>query len=297
MNIPSAIPSLSDSAMLIYVRVGVWSARKLDKKQTGKTIKDAGATNDAARVNKHLLANADAKLREVQRAGNAIREYVEANTLPWDDAGNRIISNDRALIVVGELENLRKAFDAAADAFIAEYPALREEAMRNLGDMADPQDYPSPAEARAKFSARFTFSPVAVSFGDERTGMSEAQVAAWQRHHESNVKQQLQTAFESAVAMMRDALEKYHARLELRGADNDKVGIFRDTMVDQLRHAVAMLKTMNIFNDPRLTQLANEVDADIACHSAATLRVPTMAVAVRQEVSDMLAKMTDLFGA
>ncbi|MCJ5690423.1 hypothetical protein LPJ08_29135, partial [Klebsiella pneumoniae] len=108
-----SIPTLSTRAMLVYVKISVWSARKLDKKQTQKTIKDAGATNDAARVNKHLLANADAKLREVQRVANQIRAYVDANTLPWDDAGNRLVSNDRALIVVGELHNLQQQFQAA----------------------------------------------------------------------------------------------------------------------------------------------------------------------------------------
>ena len=83
MNV--SIPTLADAAGLCYVRVSIWSARKLDKKQTQKSLAAANATNDGGRFNKHLLANADAKLKEVQRKGNQIRDYVEANTWTPDE--------------------------------------------------------------------------------------------------------------------------------------------------------------------------------------------------------------------
>jgi len=114
MNV--SIPTLADSAMLCYLRVAVWSARKLDKKQTAKVTEDAGATTDAARVSKHLLANADSLLKDVQRKASELRDYLDSNTLPWNDAGQRILSNDKALTFVGPFENKKKEFDELAQA-------------------------------------------------------------------------------------------------------------------------------------------------------------------------------------
>lgn len=289
------IPTLADSGMLVYTKISCWSARKLDRKQTEKTIKGAGATNDAARVNKHLLANTDSLLREVSRAGNAIRTYIENNTLPWDDAGNRFVSNEKALTMVGDLKALEDLFNEAVDAFVAEYPVLRAQALHNLGDMADNEDYPQPDVVRGKFSVRVSFNPLPVGFGDARVNMSEMQAKAWQAHFEGNVQKQINEALSTAYGRLRENLQRYSDRLKVRDDGSGKMEVFRDTMVTSMRETLALLSSLNVFGDQKLAALVEEVSRDIAKYEPDVLRTNATAVkVVKSSVDDILARLAGL---
>ena len=288
-----SIPTLADACALCYVQVSVWSARKLDKKQTQKSLAAANATNDGGRFNKHLLANADALLKEVNRKGGQIRDYVASHTVPWDDAGNRLITNLQMLTTVGDLANLQREFNEAVDAFVAEYPVLRAQAIANLGDMGDDSDYPQPDVVRSKFSVKVSYSPLPVGFGDVRQGMTTQQAAAWQNHFESNVKAQVNGALQHAWTRLRESLERYSDRLQPReGDDADKMKIFKDTMVEGLRETLTLLNGLNVFGDENLSQICAEVSSRIATIDAGQLRSsPAIAVTVKTEVDEILARM------
>jgi hypothetical protein len=292
-----SIPDLSKTAMLVYVSISCWSARKLDKKQTLKTTTDAGATSDGARVNKHLLASADSLLREVQRKANEIRNYVDVNTLPWDDAGNRLVSNDRALVVVGEISQLNEEFNKSVDDFVREYPLLRAQALHNLGDMANDEDYPQPDVVRSKFSMKLSFNPLPTGFGDIRVGMTEAQAQAWQSHFEGNVKTQMNLAIRNAWERLRENLQRYSDRLKLKEDGSGKMEIFRDTMVSSLRETVALLTSLNVFNDPELERVTSKVSREIASFEPDALRnsVATSTL-VKSEADALLDHMRAILG-
>lgn len=297
MNTNPALPSIADSAMLVYVRVSVWTARKLDKKQSKKLTDDANATDDAARVNKHLLASADEKLRKVAAQGSKIREYVVAKTVPWDDAGNRLLPNMTALESVGEIENMVREFDKLVDEFVTEYPVLRAQAIHNLGDMASDTDYPQPDEIRDKFRVRVTYSPVPIKFGDVRNGMTPEQASAWQSHFEGRVKDQVNDALADAWARLRERLEQYSDRLTLRESkEGPKVGIFRDSMVENLRETLDLLESLNVFGDQRLIDTAAFVRASIANRDPAQLRGNVESQVVKTAVDDVLNRMSSFLG-
>lgn len=287
-----SIPRLQDSAMLVYVMVRCWSARKLDRKQTQKTIAEAGATADAARVNKHLLANADDALKKIQQKGNQIREFVDSVTLPWDDAGNRLLSNEQALLSVGKIHSLIAEFNQLVDDFVAEYPVIRAEAVKNLGEMGDDADYPQPDVVRQKFEVRVSFSPLPAGFNDIRTGMSEAQARAWQAHFEGNIKTQTNNALRAAYTRLQERLQQYSDRLQRRDDDPEKVRVFRDSMVTNLRETCELLDSLNVFDDPTLRKINHQVRIAIAAHEPETLRNhPAIATMVKNEVDVVLKQM------
>lgn len=297
MNANVSIPTLHDGAMLVYVQLRVWSARKLDRKQTAKTVVGAKATGDSARVNKHLLASADSKLKDVQRVANRIRAFIETKTLPWDDAGNRIISNAQALVLVGEADRLRQEFNDAVDSFVEEYPVLRAQALVNLGEMANDDDYPQPDQVRAKFGVKLSFNPLPTGFNDFRTGMSEAQARAWQSHFEANVQSQVSGALANAWERLRENLQHYSDRLKLKDDGSGKTEIFRDTMVTNLRETVDLLDSLNVFNDPQLRATTALVRKEISVHDPAALRENVgAAMLVKQQADDVLRNINALLG-
>lgn len=286
------LPTLRDSAMLVNVTISVWSARKLDRQQTKKAVEEAGATADAGRFNKHLLASADASLREVHRKAKAIRNFVDDNSVPWDNGGNRLVTNDRALTLVGELKALQDDFAAAVDAFVEEYPVLRAQAVANLGDMGDDSDYPQPDTVRRKFGVEIEFQPIAQNFSDVRLGLNATQVAAFQTHFEKTANKQMAKAVRSAWERLEENLQRYSKNLDLRDDDSGKMKIFRDSMVDQLRDTVSLLRGLGFFGDDNMAKVVAQVEKDIAALDAGQLRSsPATSVGVKAQVDGILNKM------
>lgn len=291
------ITSIHDRAMLAYLRIGSWSARKLDTRATKKVTTDSSATTDAARVNKHLLASCDDKLRVIQRIGGEARRYLDNNTLPWDDAGNRLMSNEKAIEVVGELTRYEQQYkDAVAD-FVVDYPQLREQAQINLGDLANNDDYPPAEHVSAKFSFRLSFSPVPTGFSDARTGLQPAQVEALSKHYEANARRQVSEALKSGWLRLQESLGHYSDRLKEKDDGSGKMQIFRDSMVENLRETCALLGAMNVFDDEELDRVRRRVESDIASFDAQELRdSPLLAKSVRSDVDSILATMRGILG-
>lgn len=296
MNAP-VLTTIHDRAMLTYLRIGSWSARKLDTKATKKVTDDAGASSDAARVNKHLLAASDDQLKKIQKIGGEARKYLDNHTLPWDDAGNRLLPNEKCIEVVGELTRYEQEYNAAVDAFIAEYPALRAQALHNLGDLANHEDYPAPDQVRHKFSFRLSFTPVPNGFSDVRTGLQDSQVEALKAHYEANTKRQMHEALGNAWARLRENLNTYSDRLQAREDDPTKMKIFRDSMVENLRETCALLRDLNVFADEDLERTRARVERDIACFDPSVIRDNgSIGAAVKSEVDAVLRHIQSIMG-
>ena len=275
---------ISSAGLLTYVQVRCWSARKLDRKQTLKTVTDASATADAARVNKHLLAGADDALRAVNRKGNEIREYIDSVTLPWDNAGYRLLDNARALEVVATVRGKVAEFYDLVDQFVDQYPVLRAQALANLGDMAAHDDYPQPDVVRQKFHAEVTFSPIPTGYSTNRYGMAEAITAVWNSNFSQQMKLMESRVIRSALERLSENLQRYSDRLTV-GADG-KRGRFTETMVTQLNDTIALIEGLGLHTDPDTASLLQQVKEDVAAFSADELRSSEVAADQAKDTAD-----------
>lgn len=291
----SIIPTIRDRAVLAYVTISCWSARKLDRKASKTVTDDAGASDDAARVNKYLLTNADAKLKDIQSIAGKARRYLEDNSLPWDDAGNRLLSNAKALEVVTELSVLEKEFNDAVASFVLDYPVLRAEAMASLGDLANHSDYPQPDEVRHKFSMRLSLTPLPENFSDIRTGMTPTEVAALQTHFEASVRSQTNRALMSAWQRLQSDVASMVDRLA-KDADG-KSKIFRNSLIDNVRATSALLASLNVFGDPELDTIRADVEMLLCGHDAQALRDnDALSRAVQSDAAAVLARINAILG-
>lgn len=296
MNISVNIPMIQERAMLAYITASVWSARKLDRKATGEVTRRAKATTDAARVNKHLLANADTKLKAIQKIGADARRYLEANSLPWDDAGNRMLSNEKALEVVGTLNAMKTEFSEAVDAFVVEYPMLRAQALVALGDMADSEDYPQPDAVRHKFRLDLSLTPIPTGFGDIREGLQAAQIDALKRSYEARFRMQHHVAMNDAWGRLRDSVEKIAERLD-NSADPANRKVFRNSLFQNARDTCKLLKGLNVFDDAALNQTMHEVEQYLCNADADVVREqPAVADTIKFQADAILANMKALLG-
>lgn len=289
------IQSIHQKAMLAYISVSAWSARKLDRKATKSITDSSGATSDAARVNKHLLASSDSSLRDIIKLGNDARRYLEANSLPWDDAGNRLLSNEKALEVVATISGMEKEFSEAVDKFIVEYPLLRAQALANLGDMADNNDYPLPDVVRDKFALRLSLSPLPEGFGDIRSGLAANQIEALEAHFQARVRTQYSTAIGDAWKRLRADVEKISERLTPDDKGEQKV--FRNSLIDNARETCALLKSLNVFDDNDLDIIRFQVEEYLCKASSDQLRSSReVSNTVKENADALLERMRDILG-
>lgn len=284
------VKTLHDSSMLAYITIRVWSARKLDKKATRRLTDENAASADAARVNKYLLASADSQLKDIQRIARRARDVFYDLTLPWSDAGERLLSNLDTFKLIGEMHAIEQEFNAAVDAFCVEYPKLREVSLLALGDMANNDDYPSEEVVRTKFGIRTTLSPLPEGFSDERVGLTPEQQDALRVHYETQAAERFEDAMTAAWTRLRDNVARYEDRLAL--TEDGKNKAFQATMVSQLRDTMELLKNLNVFNTPELIRFQFQIEQTLCKHDPDVLRNSiTTAQSAQQSASTILHRL------
>jgi hypothetical protein len=281
------------SSQLIYLTISIWSARKLDKEVTRDLNDEKEAASNASRVNKYLMASADDQLKAISRIAREARDLVEKKSLPWDDAGNRLVSNLELFTLLGELGVIEQRFNVAVDAFIAEYPTLMQQSLQALGDMGKPEDYPTAEQVRGKFGMRTSLSPVPAGYDDVRTGLSPEQIRVLNEQYGEQVKAQFVEAQRSAFGQLRADIERVAERLTPTADGKNKQ--FTYTMVQNLRDTLGLMKGLNIFDNPELTTLANDIEARLCRYDANDLRNSIQAASSTKIAADeVLRKMRSL---
>lgn len=294
MNTTTA--SLHSRAMLAYVKVSLWSARKLDRKATKQITTANAATDDAARVNKHMLAGADEMLRNVTKAGSKVGLYLHSVTLPWDDAGNRLLPNDKAIEAIATIETLKQEFYTAVDAFVLAYPVLRAQALNNLGDMGDAADYPQPDTVRSKFCMTLSLAPMPEGFGDIRAGLSPEQLDTLEAEYTKSVRAQFAGAITEAWRRLRTNVEAIAERLD-NSADPAKTKIFRNTLFENAKETCALLQSLNVFDDEALEDVRSDVETYLCAYDPDAVRAsPTTAEQLKCQADAILSRMRGVMG-
>jgi hypothetical protein len=289
---------LATRAMLASVRISVWTARKVDKKVTAETNAANYAAADAGRYNKALLAK-DA-LASVTAAASAARLAHYSVTLPWMDDGARILPAAAFDKYTADLRAIRFQFETAVAEFVSNYANYVADARRRLGDMYNPDEYPEPAhiEAKFKFETRILPMPDATDFrvdlGDSVAAQIRADIARDTHLALETAQRDVWNRIAGVVGHMVEKLAEYKPATR----KGDKVtGIFRDSLVENVRELVAILPALNLTADPYLSEITARLARELCAHDADTLRdsdgiraeTAERAAAILADVSDFLA--------
>ena len=289
---------LSSRAMLSGVRLSVWSARRIDRKVTDEINATQGAAADAGRYNKALLAR-DA-LAQINAAANEARTFHYSRTLPWLDDGARLLPAKAHLEYSREMQRIKLDFDLAVDEFVAAYPSLVADARSRLGAMFNPDDYPAQGEIAGKFAFATRILPVPdardfrVEVGDQIAQEIRNQIEAATAEALREATRDVWERIAQTVERMAERLSAYKPAQR----PGDKVeGIFRDSLVENVRELVAILPSLNLANDPALDSMAQRLSQHLCAHDADELRASdnaraqtaAAAEAILSDVRDFLA--------
>lgn len=250
----------------------MWSARKLDRRVTEQVAADHGAASDAGRYNKALLAK-DA-LAGVVTAANAARSLHYARTLPWLDDGARILPAAAYSDFAPRMARIRDEFLAAVDSFVSAYPSYVADARVRLNGMFNAADYPEPAEIRDRFGFDVRVFPVPDA-RDFRVQIGDAAADAIREEVERCTREALESAMRDAWQRVAESVGRMAERLRAYkpGADGSRAeGIFRDSLVENVRDLAGILPGLNLTGNPDLARVAERMARELAAHDAADLR-------------------------
>jgi hypothetical protein len=230
---------------LVQFETSCWTARR---KVPSRTLLNGVNQNvDASMVAaSKRLVDGDT-LSKVESLRGKARAWLYSQSLPFPIDGVVFVPVDSLERIDAKLSEFRTEYEAAVDAFCADYPALREAARSRLGSLYSEADYPDDVQPRFAFSWRF----LSLAPADSKI-LSPALVQAEQEKFRKLVSDaadaavtELRTRFAACVDHMVDRLS---------GSDG-KPNVFRDSLVGNLREFLDGFDALNVCGDHDLAAL------------------------------------------
>ncbi len=254
---------LAKKAMIAKLSTSCWSARKTDKEATEELLETKKAEKQAGSFSKVLI---DKKhLKKIREVINIMKKYHNANTLPWDNDGGRLLPSAKHSDYSSFLRQTKRELDAAVAEFVKDYPTYVADASFMLSDLYESSDYPDPTEMKEKFSIESDFSKVPES-SDFRVDIPEFEQKKICQQIESRVEQQHAESMEKIWKRIYNTIAHMHDRL------SDEDAIFRNSMVENIDQLVSVLPQLNILENKALDDMAVELKNTLCGYEADELR-------------------------
>lgn len=275
--------TIHSRALLVWLRISTWSARRYDKKVSAEVNARHAASSDAGRYNKMLLPGDATAYKALITIAGSIRAAHYANTLAWSDEGWRLLPTANFATYTTWLREQTAAFNSALADFAADYPSLRAQAAQLLNGMYRDEDYPAVQDIRTRFALGVEYAPVPAA-GDLRVDLAADQVAMIESAIDDRLDRATADAMRDAWSRLHDVVSKIADRLA------SPETIFRDSLISNAEDVCDVLARLNVTEDPQLEEMRNRVRRELTRYSPATLRdVP----AHRQATADRATAILD----
>ena len=281
--------SLQNKATRAILSISEWSAKAPDKNIARKAETDNDAVAGTVTARKKLLPNCP-EHDAVLKFNNALRMWHYEQTLPWDDAGGRVLPAGNVLHYMDTLRERIIEGEALVDAFVAVYPSYYEKARFDLGALFDEAVYPSPSFIRSKFSYRYSVEPIAdlsqlKAFGNV---FSDEDIEAAKQAEQARVAQAMDDVWARIHKQVSNAV------LRLSTPIGEKGSVFQESLVTNAQELADLLPRLNLMGDPKLNDIANELKVTLASYNVGHLRTqPEYRESAAKEVTELAQRMKD----
>jgi hypothetical protein len=223
-----------------------------------------GVSAEMLRLGKSLLNTRNEHYRRLTKIQSQVTEYWKRNTLPWVDAGIRLLKRS-------DLEEFRETLDhfivdlaGAAQNFADHFEEILEEARGKLGSLWHRSDYP--ATGQGLFGLSYSFPNLAPpSYLDPELFRREMAIRS----------QQFAQALELAESQFAEQLAKLVERLaeRLRPNEDGTPKVFFASSVEGFQEFFATFKKLNFRSDSDLAGVVAQAEALVGDVDPAVLRV------------------------
>lgn len=291
---PQQVGSIATRAMLVKLTATTWSAATIDKRVSRSVAVQHGASETAGDYRKRLLA--PEALQKIRFLVTRLRELHRALTLPWLDAGPRLLLTAHFLEYEAKVVPCEEAIRAAVDDLIADWDAHKAEARRQLNGLYDEADYPCTSELCAKFTVGHR-TMLINSPDDARIGASQEVADAIRAKARDDERAAVNEAMGDVRERIQDVVGRIAERCAAYGAkpDGTIVGAFRDTMVSDARELAAILPSLDLSGTGKAAEFAAKIE-HLCRYDAQALRDSDIARAqVAAEAQAIVDHVSELF--
>lgn len=259
--------NLNHDAMLVNLRIDAWSGRKHDRDASNHVAATHDARTSSGRYNKCLLPKS--ALQPINSVCSAARVKHYEHSLPWDDTGYRLLPVANYDHYTSLMGTMRDKLVRERSQFLQDYDDHVDQARIDLGRLFRIDDYPSREQLQGKFQIRWRIIPVPDS-EHFMARLATDDTDRVKRDIERHVSEQLHGAVGDLYRRLGEAVE--HVSERLRNDENGKPLVFRDSLIENVRNLVDIVPRLNIFGDPVLAGLCDQVKDKIASVDPETLR-------------------------
>ena len=252
---------IQEEGLLARFKSGQWSARRYDK-QVSQEVDTKYSTVHAGNYNKILIALAPLKIIYTQ--SNLAKVYFYANTLEWD-APYRLLPRKHFLEFCKKMRQFKNTWETAVTNFVRSYPDLVEDAKSQLNGLFKANDYPHQNDIESKFTYKVSFEQIA-DVNDFRVKLSEAQVKEIKEDAINNTEDRVNQALKEPWIRLHEALVHISDRLK------DKKAKRHHDYVGNIVELTSLIPKLNVFNDPELNKISDEVKRKIGTVDMKSLR-------------------------
>jgi hypothetical protein len=255
------MPKISDSCLLVNLKISVFSGTKTDKKLTTEVSENHRTKSDALRVVKRLVSKEDPDLQMVNKIVSEIRTFHRENTVPWGDDGARMLPGKHHDVYMKNIRGLIEKGEVAAAGFCAKWPEKLRQARIDLNGTFNEADYPDETTIASHFSFRIIRAPVPDG-GDIRVDLPAQEIESMRREISERISEAEKAAENELYARLGEKLANFVNKLNEKGSDG-KPAVFRDSLVGNIREICDLIPSLNVTGDQRLEQVRREIMGSI----------------------------------
>ena len=246
------VKGLDEKAVLISVKRRMYSPYKLDQVESAKY----GAGN----VNKHLFEGRNNKVKTTISKFTEVYTYVKENTVPWSTGVDMLNITHYMEFTEGLRERIDEANRAVDDLYNNWYDEVNAdltrlykiEAVKGKTGLANPDDYPSADEMRARFGIDVRYMPVPTT-GDFRVGISDEDKASLQKQLDDAESSATTHVLTTMIEPMKKAIDKLAVPIGKDGS------VFRDTLIDNMVDVAERMNRVNLSDDPAVQKQIDDL--------------------------------------
>ena len=285
-------PTLSSSALLVELSISCWTGRRKDKDASKRITAAASAADGVAAVHKRLLGDCD-QLVAIQKHVAATRNMHTKMTMPWSDLGPRMIPTVRYQDYVEAITQMEQEFWRLVSEFLSTYSSAITAAETALGDLFNPDEYPSESALAAKFGFRCSPTPLPEA-GDFRVDLPAEAMATIRQQYEEHAQRGVQNMAIETWRRVHEALERLLPGIDYVDGEGRRPPL-HDTTVQYALGLVAMLRDYNLLGDAQMAAMADRLeDAFVSVTTEALKEDAHLRAQVADDVREAIAALPSL---
>lgn len=247
---------LKEAAMLTALTITGWRGSKKDKKVTADVAESHHVSADAGAYWKRLIGK-DA-INPIQAAAQNARAIHYKYSLPWDEAGDRIIPAALFAVYRADLTDAKDRWEREVEKFLAAYASHIEKAREALNGLFNENDYPTVEDMATKFRWSLQIKPLPDA-GDFRVALSDGERAKIREELEAHQQETLIEATKDVWSRLYKVVDHFR---ETMSSDKEKHVLHR-TVVTNISDLCKVVADLNLSGDPKLTEIQKQIEDDL----------------------------------